>query len=208
MPATLSGAGWAAPGRRPGFRIAGAGYHAAVETEETTVEAGNPSDTEPVTDQMTLASTLQAELFSRSQMLATAESLTGGRLGDVMSAAPGASDTYLGGVISYATEVKHKVLGVSEETIQKHGVVSAECAEEMASGVRDLVGADWAVSTTGVAGPTQQEAKPVGLVFVGVAGPGTVRSRRFDFGGERAEIREKVVKAAIDLVLEAVRAEE
>lgn len=184
-----------------------AGYHAAVETEETTVEAGNGLDNEPATDQMTLASALQAELFKRSQMLATAESLTGGRLGDVMSAAPGASDTYLGGVISYATDVKHSVLGVSEETIEKHGVVSAECAEEMAAGVRKLVGADWAVSTTGVAGPAKQEDKPVGLVFIGVAGPGEVRSERFDFDGDRAEIREKVVKAAIDLVLESVRAE-
>lgn len=174
-------------------------------TEETTVEAGNTPDTEPASDQMTLASALHAELFGRSQMLATAESLTGGRLGDVMSAAPGASDTYLGGVVSYATEVKHQVLGVSEATIEQHGVVSAECAEEMAVGVRDLVGADWGVSTTGVAGPAQQEGKPVGLVFIGVAGPGVVRSERFDFDGERAEIREKVVKAAIDLVLECVR---
>lgn len=178
-----------------------------METEETTVEAGNAPDTAPGSDQLTLASALQAELFQRSQMLATAESLTGGRVGDVLSAAPGASDTYLGGVISYATEVKHSVLGVSEETIEKHGVVSGECAEEMASGVRELVGADWAVSTTGVAGPAKQEDKPVGLVFIGVAGPGGVRSERFDFDGERAEIREKVVKSAIDLVLESVRAE-
>lgn len=178
-----------------------------METEETTVEAGNTPDTPTGSDQLTLASALHAELFQRSQMLATAESLTGGRLGDVMSAAPGASDTYLGGVISYATDVKHKVLGVSEETIEKHGVVSGECAEEMATGVRELVGADWAVSTTGVAGPTKQEGKRVGLVFIGVAGPGGARSERFDFGGERAEIREKVVKSAIDLVLESVRAE-
>jgi PncC family amidohydrolase len=177
-----------------------------VGTEQRTVEAGNTSDTAPASDQLTLASALQAELFERSQMLATAESLTGGRLGDVMSAAPGASDTYLGGVVSYATDVKRKVLGVSVETIEEHGVVSAECAEEMATGVRDLLGADWAVSTTGVAGPTEQEGKPVGLVFIGVAGPGLVRSERFDFDGERAEIREMVVKAAIDLVLESVRA--
>lgn len=178
-----------------------------METEETTVEAGNTPDIAPGSDQLTIASALQAELFQRSQMLATAESLTGGRLGDVLSAAPGASDTYLGGVISYATEVKHSVLGVSEKTIEEHGVVSGECAEEMASGVRRLVGADWAVSTTGVAGPTKQEDKPVGLVFIGVAGPSGVRSRRFDFDGERAEIREKVVKSAIDLLLESVRAE-
>lgn len=175
----------------------------AVSTDETVTHDGE-ADSAPASDQMSLASTLQAELFRRSQMLATAESLTGGRLGDVLSAAPGASDTYLGGVVSYATEVKQKVLGVSDETVEKHGVVSAECAEEMAAGVRDLVGADYAVSTTGVAGPTTQEGKPVGLVFIGVAGPDGVRSERFEFDGDRAEIREQVVKAAVDLVLATV----
>lgn len=167
---------------------------------DETVAAG----TADVVDQITPAATLQAELVRCSAMLATAESLTGGRLGDVLSAAPGASETYLGGVISYATDVKQKVLGVSEETIDKHGVVSAECAEEMAAGVRSLVGADYAVSTTGVAGPTSQEGKPVGLAFIGVAGPDGVRSERFQFDGDRAEIREKVVHAAVDLVLATV----
>lgn len=177
---------------------------AAVSTEESVVPEGEPADTAPGSDQMTLAGALQAELLRRSAMLATAESLTGGRLGDVLSAAPGASDTYVGGVVSYATDVKQKVLGVSEETVETHGVVSAECAEEMATGVRDLMSADYAVSTTGVAGPATQEGKPVGLVYIGVASPDGVRSRRFDFDGDRAEIREKVVKAAIDLVLETV----
>ena len=156
---------------------------------------------------MTLASAVQAELFRRSLMLATAESLTGGRLGDVLSAAPGASDTYLGGVVSYATEVKLSVLGVSADTVESRGVVSRECAAEMADGVRRLVGADFGVSTTGVAGPSTQEGKPVGLVFVAVAGPGGVRTRRCDFDGERSEIREQTVKVALDLLLEAVRAE-
>lgn len=170
------------------------------------VDQGAIPDEPPASDQMTIASGLQAELFRRSLMMASAESLTGGRLGDVMSAAPGASDTYLGGVISYATAIKHKVLGVSEETIEAHGVVSGRCAEEMAVGVRRLYDADWAVSTTGVAGPAQQEGKPVGLVFIGVAGPDIVRSERFEFDGDRAQIREQVVKTALDLVLETVRA--
>ena len=177
----------------------------AVTTQESATGDPAPAETAPpASDQMTLAGALQAELFRRSLMLATAESLTGGRLGDVLSAAPGASDTYLGGVVSYATAVKQKVLGVSAETVEGPGVVSAECAEEMATGVRSLVDADFAVSTTGVAGPTTQEGKPVGLVFIGVAGPHGVRSERFQFQGGRAEIREKVVKAAIDLTLETV----
>jgi nicotinamide-nucleotide amidase len=177
----------------------------AVTTHQTAGDQPAP-ETPPASDQMTLAGALQAELFRRSLMLATAESLTGGRLGDVLSAAPGASDTYLGGVVSYATELKQKVLGVSEETVENHGVVSAECAGEMATGVRELTGADYAVSTTGVAGPTTQEGKPIGLVFIGVAGPDGVRTERFQFDGGRAEIREKVVKAAIDLTLETVAA--
>lgn len=177
---------------------------AAVTQEKTVTDTGAEPDAAPESDQMSLASALQAELLRRSLMLATAESLTGGRLGDVLSAAPGASDTYLGGVISYATAVKQSVLGVSEATVEQHGVVSAECAEEMALGVRRLTGADYAVSTTGVAGPATQEGKPIGLVFLGVAGPDGVHSERLNFEGDRAQIREQVVKAAIDLVLETV----
>ena len=156
------------------------------------------------TDEMTLAATLQAELVLRAQKVATAESLTGGGLGEVLSAAPGASSTYLGGVISYSTSVKQRVLGVSEETVAQHGVVSAECAAEMAVGVRALLGADYAVSTTGVAGPTAQEGKPVGLVFVGVAGPDGVTTRRLDLDGERGQIREKAVREALEALLTAV----
>ena len=177
---------------------------AAVSTEQSAPDSAGATDSAPAGDQPSIASTLQAELLRRSAMLATAESLTGGRLGDVLSAAPGASDTYLGGVVSYATSVKQKVLHVSDDTVEAHGVVSAECAQEMATGVRDLVGADFAVSTTGVAGPTTQEDKPVGLVFIGVAGPEGVRSERYLFDGDRGEIREKAVKAAVDLVLATV----
>jgi nicotinamide-nucleotide amidase len=158
----------------------------------------------PASDQGSVAAALQAELLRRSAVVATAESLTGGRLADVLSEAPGSSDTFVGGVVSYATDVKRNVLGVSDETVERYGVVSAECAEEMAAGARRLVNADYAVSTTGVAGPTTQDDKPVGLVYVGVAGPGGVTSRRFEMEGDRAAIREKVVKAAVDLVLEVV----
>ena len=84
----------------------------------------------------------------------------------------GASRVYRGGVVAYATEVKQQLLGVPPDLVARHGVVSAECARAMAEGARAALGADWAVSTTGVAGPDQQEGKPVGTVFVGVAGPG------------------------------------
>lgn len=155
-------------------------------------------------DPQVMAAALHAELLARKAMLASAESLTGGRLGDLLSAAPGASDTYLGGVVSYATPVKKSVLGVSDATVEGPGVVSAECAAEMATGVRDLLGADYAVSTTGVAGPTEQEGKPVGLVFIGVAGPDGVTTTRLELDGDRAEIRERTCLEAVTAVLARV----
>jgi len=159
-----------------------------------------PSDADP----QVMAATLHAELLRRSAMIATAESLTGGALGDLLSAAPGASDTYLGGVVSYATAVKQKLLGVSDETVREHGVVSAECAAEMAAGVRALVGADVAVSTTGVAGPTEQEGKPVGTVFIGVATDNGVSTTCLDLEGDRPSIRERTCREAISAVLAAL----
>jgi nicotinamide-nucleotide amidase len=155
-------------------------------------------------DQQILGATLHAELLRRGLTLATAESLTGGALGDLVSASPGASETYLGGVVSYATSVKVTVLGVRQETVDTSGVVSAACAREMASGVRELVGADWAVSTTGVAGPTEQEGRPVGTVFIGIAGPDGVVARELHVDGNRAQIRERTCTEAASSVLDRV----
>jgi nicotinamide-nucleotide amidase len=164
------------------------------------------SDEEPgqlPTDQV-MGATLHAELVRCSATLATAESLTGGALADLASASPGASDSYLGGIVSYATEVKTGLLGVSQETVDDHGVVSAQCAEEMAAGARKLIAADYALSTTGVAGPTEQEGKPVGLVYVGLAGPDGVSAHELRLSGDRAEIRHDTCRAAVDLLLKAL----
>ena len=155
-------------------------------------------------DQQVLGATLHAELVRHEATLATAESLTGGALGDLISASPGASETYLGGVVTYATEVKTEVLGVRQETVDEYGVVSAECAREMAERVRALLGTDWGVSTTGVAGPTEQEGRPVGTVFVAVAGPDGTQHRQLDLDGNRAEIRQQACVSAAKLVLEAL----
>ncbi len=165
-----------------------------------------PDDERPgqLPDQQVLGATLHGELVRRGLTLATAESMTGGALADLVSASPGASETFLGGVVSYATDVKVSVLGVDGATVEKHGVVSAECAQQMADGVRRLVGADWAVSTTGVAGPAEQEGKPVGTVFVGLAGPDGVTAQELHLDGDRAEIRSAACSAAAGLVLERV----
>ncbi|MFL6135036.1 MAG: CinA family protein [Nocardioidaceae bacterium] len=175
-------------------------------TEDLQQDQSQHEDERPhqLPDQQILGATLHAELLRRGLTLATAESLTGGALGDLVSASPGASETYLGGVVSYATSVKVRVLGVRQETVEECGVVSAACAREMASGVRELVGADWSVSTTGVAGPTEQEGKPVGTVFVGVAGPDGSVAHELHLEGNRAEIREQACSAAALAVLEDV----
>lgn len=144
-------------------------------------------------------------LVERGETLATAESLTGGLVGDLLTSVPGSSSFFLGGVIAYATEVKQALLGVSEETVEKYGVVSAECATEMAAGVLARTGATWAVSTTGVAGPETQEDKPVGLVYVAVDGPRSdVRELRLE--GDRGAIRRQACEEAFIALLETVNA--
>ena len=112
----------------------------------------------------------------------------------------------LGGVISYADEVKTSLLGVDPEVIRRHGAVSAECAEQMALGARRALGSDWALSITGVAGPGGgTPEKPVGLVFIGLAAPdGSVRHVEHRRGGDRAAIRERSVVGALHLLRRAL----
>jgi nicotinamide-nucleotide amidase len=138
-------------------------------------------------------------LLGRGERVGCAESLTGGELAARLSGTPGASATFTGGVVSYATEVKRNLLGVTAPT-----VVSADCAEQMATGARALLGVDWALSTTGVAGPDQQEGQPVGTVYVGIAGPLGARSVRLALDGDRAEIRRAACAAAVELLLAEV----
>ena len=137
--------------------------------------------------------------------MSTAESLTGGHLAAGLTAVPGASAVYLGGVVAYATEVKVSVLGVSAALVHEHGVVSAECALAMAHGVRDLTGSTYALSTTGVAGPTQQEGKPVGTVYVGLCGPSWSESLALTLVGTRSEIVGRTVDEALAALADLVR---
>ena len=155
-----------------------------------------------------LGSTVHAELLQRSLTLATAESLTGGALADLASASPGASETFVGGVVSYATSVKTGLLGVDPATVAEDGVVSARCAEQMASGVRSLLGTDWGVSTTGVAGPTEQEGKPVGTVFVGIAGPDGVAALTMELVGDRHQIQDRACREALSGLCGILRGEQ
>jgi len=152
----------------------------------------------------------QAHLLLRAggQTLATAESLTGGRLAALFTATPGASETYLGGVVAYATELKQALLGVPDEVVERYGVVSAECARAMASGVRGITGATYGVATTGVAGPSEQEGKPAGTVFVGLAGPGLLEAVALELSGDRATITDRTCDEAVSALAAILRREE
>ena len=116
-----------------------------------------------------LAARVLAELDRRGETLATAESLTGGMVGQLLTDVPGASASYLGGVISYATRLKATLAGVDAATLAELGPVAERTAAEMARGVARRCDADWGVATTGVAGPEAQDGHPVGQVFVAVS---------------------------------------
>jgi nicotinamide-nucleotide amidase len=156
----------------------------------------------------TSAAPVHELLMERGATVATAESLTGGQLSARLTAAPGASDTFLGGVVSYATELKVEVLGVPEAVVTTHGVISAECAIAMARGVRSLTGATYAVSTTGVAGPAEQEGKPAGTVFVGIAGPSGVSALSLELVGDRGTITARTCDEALAALADTLREEE
>ncbi len=140
-------------------------------------------------------------LLARALTLSTAESLTGGDLSAALTTPPGASAFFLGGVVTYATPAKTALLGVSLETVGRHGAVSAQCATQMAQGARRLFSADLALSTTGIAGPDPQEGKPVGLAYVALAEGNGVRVEQVQTSGTRAEIRREVVDTALRLLV-------
>jgi nicotinamide-nucleotide amidase len=153
-----------------------------------------------------LAASIVAELTRRGQTLASAESLTGGMLGALITDVPGASASYLGGVISYATSLKTTLAGVDEATLAKLGPVAARTAAEMARGVARRCNADWGLATTGVAGPEAQDCHPVGQVFIAVSDRSgeVLRVRELSLHGDRAEIREQAAAAGLALLAEAL----
>lgn len=143
-------------------------------------------------------------LAARGETLATAESLTGGLLAARLTDVPGASRSFVGGVVSYATRVKVAVLGVPDELVAEHGVVSEQCAIAMAHGVRDRLDATWGLATTGVAGPDPQEGRAVGTVWVALADRDRATARLLDLPGDRdrATIRQATCDAVLGLLEE------
>lgn len=140
-------------------------------------------------------------LKSSKATLSTAESCTGGRIGSLLTSVPGSSEYYYGGVISYDNSVKTGTLGVNPETIDKFGVVSRECVEEMAKGVRNLMKTSYSIATSGIAGPGGgTEEKPVGLLWVAVCGEDFTISREFRFNSLRSINIERFSGSALNLL--------
>ncbi len=147
------------------------------------------------------ASEVIARLDGRT--LATAESLTGGMIGAALTAVPGASRVYKGGIVSYVNQIKEEILGVPLEILERYGAVSPWTAGAMASGARKLLKADFAVSVTGLAGPGGDEfGHEVGTVFIGFESRSRAEVRQYRFEGDREEIRRQTVEAALELLLE------
>lgn len=139
----------------------------------------------------------------KGKTLVTAESLTGGGIGAALTAVSGSSAVYKGGVISYTDWVKETVLGVSHETLEVHGAVSLQTAEEMAVGARKLLRSDVAVSVTGLAGPGGDEyGNPVGTVCIGFSNEWESFAVKHHFGGNREDVRRQTIQAALELVLD------
>ena len=140
-------------------------------------------------------------LKTRGETLATAESCTGGNIAHRFTAMPGASEYFKGGVVAYSNEVKMALLGVDPESLNHYGAVSQSVAEQMAEGVRRATGATYSISTTGIAGPTGgTPEKPVGTVWMAVATPNGVFSRRMVFGSVRSQNIERASSNCINLL--------
>jgi nicotinamide-nucleotide amidase len=140
-------------------------------------------------------------LVERHQTVATAESLTGGSLASTFVEIPGVSVVFRGGVVVYATDLKHALAGVPADLLAARGPVDPDVALALAQGVRERCGADWGLATTGVAGPEPQDGKPVGLVYVAVAGPGPSGIEELHLQGNRAAIRGQTVTAVLNLLV-------
>lgn len=148
------------------------------------------------------AKRLVALLKERGRTIATAESLTGGRIAAAITAVPGSSGVFPGGIVSYCDRVKHQMLGVPMEMLEKYGAVSEPVARAMAQGAAEQMRTDLAVSATGLAGPDGDGSGTlVGTVYLGLYMDGKVMCRHYLFDGERAEIQGKAVESALEFVL-------
>ncbi len=159
---------------------------------------------------MTVAEQVHAALRAREQTVAVAESLTAGLLSAALTDTPGASNTFRGGLVVYATDLKASLAGVPGPLLDAQGPVSPDVAAALAAGTRTRLAATWGLAVTGVAGPDEQDGVAVGTVFVGLAGPdqpagvGSGAVRALHLAGDRAEIRRQAVLGALEVLASAL----
>lgn len=161
---------------------------------------------------LSLGARLHEALLSRGETVAVAESLTAGLIAAALTETAGTSSTFRGGLVVYATDLKARLAGVPESLLDRYGPVSRPVAAALATGVADRLGADFGLSSTGVAGPTTQGGVAVGTVFVGLSGPASLgRSDpevlELRLSGDRAGIRHQTVNAALEMLASVLKAE-
>ncbi len=148
-----------------------------------------------------MARTVVSRLTERKQTISVTESLTGGMLASQIVDVPGASSVLNESYVTYSNEAKSRLLGVLPETLAAHGAVSEQCAREMAEGCRKAARSDWALSTTGIAGPDGgTPTKPVGTVFIACAGPSATVVKELHLRGDRTRVRSMTCLYALDLL--------
>jgi nicotinamide-nucleotide amidase len=153
-----------------------------------------------------VAADLVARLTGAGQTVAVAESLTGGLVAAALTEIAGASAVLRGGVVAYATDLKAQVLGVDASLLARAGAVDPDVAQQMASGVRSLMGATYGLATTGVAGPDQADGRSVGTVYVAVAGPVSSTVKELNLAGDRGQVRAQSALAVLALLAEQLGA--
>ncbi len=144
-------------------------------------------------------------LVARGGTLAVAESLTGGMLAAALTAIPGASAAFRGGVVAYATDLKAALLGVPSGLLERYGAVHPSVAAAMAEGARDRLGATVGAATTGVAGPDPSDGQPVGTVYIAVGSAGGTTGRRLSLSGDRQQIRLATVEESLALLVTVLK---
>ena len=151
------------------------------------------------------AAALVAALRERHLTITTAESLTGGRMAAAITASPGSSAVFPGGVVSYCDRIKHQVLGVPQGLLEQYGAVSEPVARAMAAGAAKCMGTDLALSATGIAGPDGDGSEnPVGTVYLGLYAGGAVTCQKHVFSGDRAAVQGQSVEKAMEMALAAI----
>jgi nicotinamide-nucleotide amidase len=139
-------------------------------------------------------------LKTKGETVATAESLTGGLVAAVLTSVPGSSAVVRGGLVVYATPLKHELAGVDADLLAEHGPVHPDVAAQLANGARSVCGSTWGIGLTGVAGPDPQDGIEPGVVHIGVSGPDAAEVRTIGWEGNRHQVRAAAVLAALDLL--------